>query len=212
MSKYWSPMDSETGGLDPKKADMLTFYMCIVDVETKKIVDELNLKLKPDGGRLPIVEPGAMKVNGIDLKAHLEDPTTVTYSEAKLLIIAMVKKYHRKYGRYNNIRPLGQNVGFDLNFVWEYLMTKKEWDELFHYAIIDTKTIVDFLKDCGWFPPDLGSLDTVVKYLQLMERDAHNAKEDTLMTLDVYLKLLEIMNAKKDGGSTQDVIALLEAE
>ena len=71
---------------------------------------------------------------------------------------------------------------------------------------------VDFLKEAGWFPSDLGSLNTVVEYLQLPKRSAHNAKEDTLMTVDVHKKLLEIMGAKKDGGSVQDLIGLLEAE
>lgn len=210
MSKYLNFMDSETGGLNPKTADILTLYMAMVD-ENMNVVDELNLKLKPDD-RLPVVEEGAMRVNKIDLKAHLADPTTVNYSEAKKLVVAFMKKYHRKYGRYNNIRPAGQNVGFDINYIQEYILPKDEWDALFHYAVIDTKAIVDFLKDATWFPPDIGNLESVVSFLQLPARDAHNAKEDTLMCLDVYKKLLDIMKAKKENGSTQDLITLLEAE
>ena len=73
---------------------------------------------------------------------------------------------------------------------------------------------VDFLKMCGWFPKDLGSLGTVVKFLGIPEREAHNAKEDTLMTIEVHKKLLEIMKSKQNASSDAgtDLISLLEAE
>jgi DNA polymerase III epsilon subunit-like protein len=58
----------------------------------------------------------------------------------------------------------------------------------------------------------LGSLSTVVEYLGIPKRPAHNAKEDTLMTVDVYKKWLDIMKSKKDAGNSQDLISLLEAE
>jgi hypothetical protein len=71
---------------------------------------------------------------------------------------------------------------------------------------------VDFLKRIAWFPKELGSLGTVVEYLGIPSRNAHTAKDDTLMTIDVDKKIMEIMKAKKDGGTQQDLISLLEAE
>ena len=124
----------------------------------------------------------------------------------------LMKKYLKKRGRYSNIRPLGQNVQFDLEFTWEHLIPRNEWDAIVHYGKIDTKLCVDFLKDSGWFPSDLGSLGSVVDYLQIPKRDAHNAREDTLMCIDVYKKLLEMMKAKKENSSAVDIISLLEAE
>lgn len=202
--------DTETGGLNEKEADLLTAYFAILDDEMR-IVDELDLKLKPDG-RLPIAHADALRVNGIDLQKHLADPATITYSEAKIKVIMLLKKYHKKNGRYNNIRPMGQNVQFDIDFVQQYLLSKNEWNDLLHYSKIDTKDRVDFLKDSGWFPKDLGSLGSVVEYLQLPKRAAHNAKEDTLMMIDVHKKLIDIMKAKKENSSQQDLISLLEAE
>jgi DNA polymerase III alpha subunit (gram-positive type) len=210
MSQYYIPFDCETGDLETETGDILTIYMSVMDEEFK-VVDELNLKLKPDD-RLPMAQQGALRVNGINIKDHLANPETMTYSEGKKLIVAMLKKYHKKTGRYNNLRPLGQNVDFDIKFVQHYLLPEKEWNTLFHYAKIDTKGIVDFLKDAGWFPKDLGSLGSVVDYLDIPRRAAHNAKEDTLMTIDVYVKLLDIMKAKKENGASQDLISLLEAE
>lgn len=212
MSQFLLAFDTETGGLNPQTSDVLTFYMAVVDEEFK-VVDEINLKLKPDG-RAPIAEAGALRVNGIDMKQHLADPETIVYSEAKEKIITMLKKYLKKNGRYSNLVPLGHNVPFDLGYTWEHLIPKDEWDKIVHYRNVDTSPIVSFMKDCGWFPKELGSLVSVVDYLGVPKRGAHNAKEDTLMCVDVYKAMLSIMKSKKEsqGGAQQDLISLLEAE
>jgi DNA polymerase III epsilon subunit-like protein len=203
--------DSETGGFDPKKADLLTVYAGIMD-EDYKIIDELYLKLKPDN-RLPIAEAGALKVNGINLSAHLSDPETVTYSEGNKMLVKMLRKHLKKNGRFSNIMPFGYNVPFDENWLKEHLLPDDEWRDILHYKSVDVMKTVDDLKRFGWFPSHLGSLGTVVDYLGLPARAAHNAKEDTLMTIDVDKKIIEIMKAKKEGGgSQQDLISLLEAE
>lgn len=208
---YICPFDSETGGLDPKTTDMLTFYMCVID-EDFNFKEELYMKLKPDGGRLPIAEAAALKVNGIDIKAHLEDPETITYSQGRVLLENMLKKYARRYGRGTNMIPFGYNVAFDLDYTWTYLIPKEDWLRLMHYQVRDVAQAVVFLKDCGWFPSDIGPLTSVVDYLQIPKRPAHNAKEDTLMLVDVHKRIREIMASKKEGGSNQDLISLLEAE
>ena len=209
--KYKLAFDTETGGLDPKKVDVLTLYACIVD-EDYKILDEIDLKLKPDGGRTPVVEAQAMKINKIDLHAHLNNPETITYSEAKVKLVTMIEKYLKKKGRYSNITPLGQNVSFDIDFVQQHILPKEEWDSMIHYGKIDTKGICDFFKDCKWFPQELGTLESIVDFLQIPKRAAHNAKEDTLMTIDVYKEYLRMMESRKNAGQSQDLISLLEAE
>ena len=175
-------------------------------------MDELDFKLKPDGGRLPLADEGALKVNGIDLSKHLADPETISYSEAKTKLIGMIKKYLKKNGRHSNIRPLGYNVNFDISFVQKYILPFKEWDSMLNYNTVDPKVIVNFLKDCKWLPPDLGSLVSVVKHFLIPMGIAHTAKADTLATIEVYKKLLELMASKKEGGQKMDLISMLEAE
>jgi len=210
MANFILCLDSETGGLDPKKADILTLYMAMTD-ENLKIVDELDLKLKPND-RLPIVEAGAMEVNKINLEKHLADPNTLTYSQAKISIINFAKKYLKKTGRYSNLIPLGQNVSFDLAMIWEYVIPKDEWESIFSYNVEDTKTACLFLKRCGWLPPETGTLKSLVEFFGIAKREAHEAKGDVHMTLDVYKKMIELMKSKKEGGQTQDLISLLESE
>lgn len=214
MSQLYMPFDSETGGLDENKADLLTWYGAIM-TEDYQIVDDLYLKLKPDGGRLPIAEAGALKVNGINLQQHLADPETVTYSEGQAKITAMIKKHLKKNGRFSNITPMGYNVPFDTRWTQKHILPPEVWLSLLHYKIWDVMQDVDFLKRAGWFPKELGSLGTVVEFLGIPKRNAHNAKEDTHMTIDVAKKVMEIMKSKKDGGGAgpqQDLISLLEAE
>ena len=209
--KFFMAFDTETGSRDPKEADLLTFYAAIID-EDFKLVEELYLKLKPDDGKCPIAHAEALKVNKIDITSHLKDPETITYSEGKKRLYLMLKKYAKKVGKTNNIRPMGYNVPFDIKWTQHYLISEKEWETLFHYKYVDVMQSVDFLRDSGWFPKDIGSLTSVVDYLQIPHRSAHNSREDTLMTVDVYKKILEIMSSKKDGGQAQDLISLLEAE
>jgi DNA polymerase III epsilon subunit-like protein len=212
MAQLLLMFDTETGGLNEDTSDVLTWYGAIVNEELQ-VIDEINLKLKPDG-RLPIVEAGALKVNGINIQQHMLDPETVTYSEGKSKLITLIKKHLKRNGRYSNVIASGYNVPFDLKFTHKHLIPQEEWLGLIHYKTCDVMAHVDFLKMVGWFPKELGSLGTVVEFLGIPKRNAHNAKEDTLMTLDVHKKLIELMKSKKDGGSgTQvDLISLLEAE
>lgn len=215
MSTIYMAFDTETGGLDCQTSDVLTLYIGMMD-ENFKLLDELDLKLKPDGGRLPIAEAGALRVNGIDIQKHMANPETITYSAAKEKVVAMLKKYLKKNGRYSNIIPLGHNVPFDVGYTQQYVLPKEEWDKIIHYAYFDTSPIVTFFKRCGWFPKEIGNLGSVVEFMGVPKRAAHNAKEDTLMCVDVAKAMLALMASKKDssGGQSQqqDLISLLEAE
>jgi oligoribonuclease (3'-5' exoribonuclease) len=212
--QYYLLWDTETGDLEPDTGDLLTAYFAIVD-EDLRVVDELDLKLKPNDGRLPIANAGALKVNGIDLRAHLADPETVTYAEGKTKLVTLIKKYLKKTGRYSNIRPAGYNCPFDVKFTQAYLLPAEEWNSMLHYKQIDVMQYVDFLKLCGIFPPSLGSLNTVIEHLQLPKRQFHTAKDDSLATLDVLKNILGMMKKLKEsssGGIQGDLISLLEAE
>lgn len=207
---YFVAMDSETGGLSAKQADVLSLYMAVVD-EDFKVLEELDLKLKPTD-RLPVCDAQALAVNKIDLQKHLADPLTTTYTEARLKIIAFTKKYLKKKGRYSNLVPLGQNVMFDLKFIWEYIIPETEWDTIFSYNVEDTKTAGLFLKRCGWLPKEIGTLKSMVEFFNIPRREAHEAKGDVAMTIDVYKAMVNLMKSKKEGGSSQDIISLLESE
>lgn len=203
--------DLETGGLNPTKTDLLTGYFCILD-ENFKILEELPLALKPEG-RLPIVEAKAMSTNGIDLVKHLESPDTVTYTEGAKKLTALIKKYLKKRGKYSNIIPMGYNIAsFDVPWAQHHLIPKDTWESMVHYKCLDVSHDVDVLKRHGWLPPFCGSLVSMVEFFGVPKGEAHVARDDIIMTIGVFKKVQELFNSKKDGGQTQDLISLLEAE
>lgn len=203
--------DLETGTLDPSKGDLLTGYFAFMD-EDFKILEELSLKLKPEG-RLPIADPKALAVNKIDLQKHVEDPDTVVYAEGAKKLVSIVKRYLKKNGRYSNIIPFGYNIlTFDIPWAQHHLVDKTTWESMIHYKALDVMQHVDMLKNHGWLPPSVGNLGSMVEFFNIAKGEAHVAKDDILMTLGVYIKIKELMKSKKDGGSNQDIISLLESE
>lgn len=209
-NNFYLAFDTETGGLKPDKADLLTAYFAILD-EDFKILEELPLQLKPEG-RLPVVETDAMEVNGIDIEKHLADPNTVTYAEGAKKLTALIKKYLKKKGRYSNILSLGYNISFDIKWLQHHLINEDAWDSMVHYKNFDVMQDVDVLKRHGWLPPNVGNLKSVVEHFSVPRGEAHTARDDILMTLGVFKKIKELMDSKKNGGAVQDLISLLEAE
>lgn len=205
---FYLAFDVESGALKPTQGDLLSCFFAILD-EDFKILEELPLQLKPEG-RLPVAEEGALKVNGIDLKKHIEDPNTITYAEGAKKLTTMIKKYLKKKGRYSNIISLGYNVNFDIKWVQYHLIDEETWDSMIHYKHLDVMQDVDVLKRHGWLPPTVGNLGSVVEFFGVPKGLAHAAKDDIIMTIEVYKKIHELMESKKNGGNNQDLISLIE--
>ena len=209
-TQYRIACDAETGSISPKEGDLLSIYFAVVD-ENDKILEDLDLLLKPDNGRLPIVHADALKKNGISLQEHIVNPKTITYCEAKKLIIAMLKKY-REPGKYRNQRLYGFNVRFDRDFIKEYLLTNEEYDHYLHYKVVDVADGVDFLKRWNWLPPSIGTLVSCVQHFDVPMGKAHTAKDDVIMTIEVDKRVGALMESKKNGSSGVDLVSLLESE
>lgn len=211
MSQFYVFYDLETGTLSPDEGDLLSGYFAVLN-EDYKFLDELSLKLKPEG-RLPIADPKALAVNKIDLKKHIEDPETVTYAQGKEKLVTLLKKYLKKNGRYSNLIFGGYNIkSFDNRWLWHHLIDKKSFENLVHYKYLDVMDDIDVLKRHGWLPPTIGTLGSCVEFFGVPKGEAHVAKDDIIMTLGVLKKVKELMDSKKNGGSTQDIIAQLESE
>ena len=211
MGKFYIAYDIESGDLEPEQGDMLTAYFAVLD-EDFKILDELDLKLKPEG-RLPIANPKALATNGIDIHEHMADPNTITYAQGKIKLVTMLKKYLKKNGKYSNLIGMGYNIrGFDNRWIQYHLLDKETFNSLIHYKYLDVADEIDVLKRHGWLPPTLGTLGSAVEFFGVPKGIAHEAKSDILMTVGVYQKLRELMESKKNGGASADLISLLEAE
>lgn len=186
--------DSETGGINAKNSSILTLYIAALDANLN-VVRELDLKLQPDSGIFQ-VHPKALEVNKIDIAKHV-GPGVITYSQAKNKVLSWFIELGLKASdpmdyRNNNAKPeqLGYNIGFDQEFIFEHLMSKEDWERFVSYRKLDGMDAVRFLKYQGKLPLNIGSLGSVAKHLGLApSSDLHNAKVDTLLTIEVIKAL-----------------------
>jgi DNA polymerase III alpha subunit (gram-positive type) len=207
MKGEYLATDTETGGFDETKNPILTCYMAVVG-EDFGIIDELDLAIKPEA---PFTEvtAGALEVNNIDMAKHTERPDLVTRAQANEKIKAFLKKNKPKGAK---LKPLGHNLAYDKRMIQAQLLSKEEWEDLLHYAEMDTKMAGDLLKKAGWLPPEIGKLESLVKHFSITQLGAHNARNDTLMTVEVFRRLIEMLSSRKNSGgeSGLDVLSLLE--
>lgn len=200
--------DCETGGLDHTKHDLLTAYFAIYD-KNLNIIDDLYLQLKPSDGRYPNAEQAALDVTKINLEEHLADSNTVTYAEGSKKLVALLER-HKIKGKRRHYRPAGHNIGFDRPFVWKYLLPEDEWRKTVHHNSLDTLRILTFLQDVGMLPPELGTLTSMVSYFNIQMGEAHNAREDIKMNVEVYKCLRNMLRSKKESLAGVDSNSLLQ--
>ena len=205
--------DCETGGLDSKTHSLLTAYFAIYD-EDLNFIDDLDLQLKPESESLIMVTSGAMAVNNINLEEHLADPNTVTYKEGAKQLLALLNrnKIPRKRKHYMSS---GHNIPFDEDFIWNQLLPKEDWEKTVHYGKkTDTYSICTFLQNMGILPDDLGKLTSLVDYFGIPMGEAHTAKGDIKMNVEVYKAIKAMMQAKKlemGNTSTNSLLEIIES-
>lgn len=207
MNYLW--FDTETSGKDAKKYHVLTAYFAICD-SNHQIIDDLELQLKPDSGGIDF-EQEALDVNGIDLNEHISDPNTITYSEGKTKILEFFEKNKVK-GKRRSFIPCGHNFAFDENFIFSRVMSQEDWEQFVHYRRLDTSVICNFLKDVNVLPDDTGSLTSLVEHFKIPKGEAHNARGDVHMNIEVYKCMKGIMKAKKSDmiSTSSSLLEIIE--
>lgn len=203
--------DCETGGMDEKQHSLLTAYFGIYD-QNIMLIDDLYLQLKPENQSLINVTPEALKVTNMDLNEHLSDPSTITYSEGYRKLLSFLEKNKIK-GKKRSYRPCGHNITYDNKFIWAQLMPESIWDKYIHYNPLDTLRILTFLQDIGILPVNLGSLTSLVDYFNIKMGEAHNAREDIKMNVEVYKCLKNILQTKKTefaGNVSNSLLKIIE--
>jgi DNA polymerase III epsilon subunit-like protein len=188
MNKYIA-FDAETGGTETTTS-LLTLYLCVLD-EHFNVVADLDLKVKPNAGAPYVITAEALRINKINLGEH--DVTASTEGECAQELRAFLWN-HSMNGKVKLV-PIGHNVGFDEDFIFAHLLGKKAWNNYVSYRKLDTAAIAQFLKASGKLPESVpGSLGSLVEHLNLRfdSAGAHNAKADTLATVDVLKEMLKL--------------------
>lgn len=184
-NKYFA-FDTETGGLDPTRHSLLTLYAILMD-EDFTVTECVDLMLKPSDGAF-VVDPGALRVNKIDLVAHAKK--AITYEEGRDKLLAVLEKNDSK------LEFVGHSVKFDIDFLENHLLASSEVAGMFARDITDTKVIANFLKKAGMLPETLPTaLQTLAAWF-FKGTDLsghHNAEWDAKMTVEILKKELEMV-------------------
>lgn len=181
---YFS-IDIECSGPVPALYDMISLGAVVVAPDSAgklQIGDTLYLELRPEG---PRVDPGAMKVNGLDLDALRRDG--LPRRDALERLTAWTKA-HTKPGT----KPVfvGHNAPFDWSFVsWCY--AAEELPNPFGYKALDTKALATGVLGLHWFD---SSKEVLEEKLGLAKEDLglkHRADYDAQYQAELLIKLLE---------------------
>lgn len=209
MPAKYIAFDFETGGLDPIKNQILTGYFVALDKDLN-ILGDLDLKIKSDPEFT--IDKQSLEVNKIDLEKHNLDPKSLTFPQAKIVFAEFLNKFGGN-GKRDKNRPrlLGHNSPFDKSFLWQLAETEILESKI-HYGLVCTKIICDFFKDIGVLPDEIGTLDSLIKYFEVPKLEAHIAKNDVLMTVGVYGKLIQMVKgmAQNNNGLSLDILSMLE--
>jgi DNA polymerase III alpha subunit (gram-positive type) len=184
MVKYIA-FDCETGGLE-QSCSMLTAYFAVLTKDLE-IVDSLYLRVKPNAGAPYIVTAEALGVNGINLIEH--DKIAVTQSFAG----SQLRDFIHKYSQNGKIKlvPVGHNITFDLLWVHEHLLNRKEFEKYTSYRKLDTAVLAENMKRKNLLPEAVsGSLGSLVGHFNVVvDGNPHEADYDTKATIEVLRRM-----------------------
>jgi DNA polymerase III epsilon subunit-like protein len=185
-------VDTETTGLDPIKSDIIELSMIRFNTGEQK-----TWLIKPCS--FEHISPDSLRIN----KHKLEDITHKTeYGKSTYLdpnvVIVEVENWLLEHGASTNSTVLvGQNVSFDINMMlslWKKCNSETTWP--FGHHSIDTKSLAFVFDMVQNKYKDYYNLASLVKEagIKFEKGKLHSAKEDTLVTLELFkyqLKVLE---------------------
>jgi len=180
-TKEFVVFDVETTGLSCKRGDR------IIEVAAKKIknfniVDSFESLINPECE----ISHGAFLVNGINSQMVADAPL------AKNILPDLMEFI-------GDCCIVGHNVRFDINFLNNELF-------LAGYPLREDLLTIDTRKMAKGLFPALGqySLQAVAFYLGVNKRQQHRAMADVQMTLNIFLKMLQM--AQKNNIDNFDVL------
>jgi len=182
--------DTETGGVTPETS-LLTVYFAVLD-ENLCVVDELDLKVKPDDGNYVVTAQG-LAINKINLIEH--DKMAIPYKDAKTPLYKFLERNYQG----EKLIPVGHGIYFDILRVRPTLISQGSWENFCSYRTLDTSIAAQFLRAAELFPKEIsGSLGSLVAHFDIKSKgELHDARVDTLQTVSVLRELLNLVKGKK---------------
>jgi DNA polymerase-3 subunit epsilon len=180
-------LDTETGGLDPRRHSLLSLGLVVGD--GPRVTHSLEILIRHEPY---VVSGGGLKVNRIDLVRHSADALD---PPAALAVLDVFLEQHFPH-RCSPIVLAGHNVGFDQAFLEAFLESQgRTFEPRFSHRSGDTHSLAAGLRDAGRLPlENLGASALFAHFgIKVPEEKRHTALGDALATFELYWKLVEAM-------------------
>ena len=178
-------LDTETGGLDPRRHSLLS--LGLVAGDAAGIAESLEILVRHGTYG---VTGGGMKVNRIDIAAHHEQALAPA---AALEALDGFLAPH--YPAEAAVILVGHNIAFDRAFLGAFLETQgRDLEPRFSHRAIDTHSVAAALQDAGRIPAEvrLSSTGLFAHFgILVPEAQRHTALGDAVATFNLYWKLVE---------------------
>ena len=175
--KKYISIDTETGGFDPKRKDILSIGYVVTD-EALNTIEKGEILIY---GRKWRVDQGALDVNKINLKEH--NKVAMSRKEAVISFQTLIARH------WDNNHPtiIGQNVPFDVKFIKAlFKSVRQEFKP--DYSCIDLKVLWQTLVALGKVNTPNAKQDTILDHLGIgTEGQRHSALVDAENVLEALL-------------------------
>lgn len=176
------PFDTELGGVT-ENCSILTAHFAICDSDWN-ILDELDLKMKPDNNEY-VLTAGGMAVNKIDILEHDKDAMTYSQAGGKLREFLWANSMAKSI----KLIPVGKGVQGDVNKITSQILKSKNFHEFVSYRCYDITPLIIFLKRTGRLERDAPeSLQELGEYLGI-HAEWHTARGDNIAGIKLIQKL-----------------------
>jgi len=180
-------LDTETGGLDPRKHSLLSLGLVVGD--GPRLLNSLEILVRHEPY---VVSAGGMAVNRINLVEH----SAAALEPAMALTVLEVFLDQHFPHRCKPIILAGHNVGFDQAFLATFLESQgRALEPRFSHRLVDTHSLAAGLRDAGRLPlENLSSTALFAHFgIQVPEAKRHTALGDALATFELYWKLVGLL-------------------
>jgi DNA polymerase III epsilon subunit-like protein len=178
-------LDTETGGLDPRRHSLLSLGLVAGDADGMAESLEILVRHETYG-----VTGGGLKVNRIDLATHHEKALPPAAA-----LEALDGFLDRHYSKEDSIILVGHNIAFDRAFLGGFLESQgRDPEPRFSHRSIDTHSVAAALQDAGRLPAQvrLSSTGLFAHFgIDVPEAQRHTALGDAVATFALYWKLVE---------------------
>jgi DNA polymerase-3 subunit epsilon len=178
-------IDTETGGLDPKKYSLLSVGLVIWG--EGEIHDKKEIFI--NDGKLHATKE-ALVINKINLDEHRIN--SISPNEAIQQILQFIEC---NFDTSEKITLAGHNICFDIRFIRQLFESQEySFGEIFSHRSIDTSSILYYLYLAGKLESKIVGSDAAFSHFGIEVSGRHTALGDAVATAQLFSMLIKLWN------------------